>query len=78
MTYLIPNHLVGKMPCMWCGVIVTTPSMDGPGVCASCDLGVKYDKELRMFRKWQPSDDEYKRHRSGQPHEAFLFALWGR
>lgn len=78
MTYLIPQRLIGKMPCMWCGEIVVMPSMSGPGVCASCDLGIKYDKSLRIFRKWCHADSEYKRFSSGQPHENFLFALWGK
>jgi hypothetical protein len=77
MVYLIPEHLVGKIPCMWCGQVVITPSMDGPGVCCMCDTGMKWDRQLGKMRKWTVNDLEYKRYIRHQPHEAFLFALWG-
>jgi hypothetical protein len=76
MPYIIPQHLIGKMPCMWCGQPVSTPSMDGPGVCPACDTGMKWDSQLGKMRQWQYTDQEYKRYMRGQPHEDFLFALW--
>jgi len=76
MTIIIPNHLIGKIPCMWCGKMVTEASMDGPGVCGLCDTGYKTDETTKEFRKWQGSDPEYRRWIRGQPHEAFLYALW--
>jgi hypothetical protein len=29
----------GSPPCLFCGVLVSDPSMDGPLVCGSCDCG---------------------------------------
>lgn len=73
--YLIPNHLVGKMPCMWCGKPVTAESADGPGVCVPCDMGMKTDEVTGVFRKWITSDTEYKQYMSRNPHKNFLSAL---
>jgi hypothetical protein len=64
------------MPCMWCGKIVTEPSMDGPGVCGRCDMGYKVDETTGEFRRWKWNDPEQQRWSRGQPHEAFLYALW--
>ena len=73
MSYLIPAHLIGKMPCMWCGKIVISPSMDGPGVCPVCDMGMKY--EDGKLRKWRTDDREFKQFMSGKPHPNFLYEI---
>ena len=76
MAIIIPEKLVGRMPCMWCGNIVTTSSMDGPGVCALCDIGCKVDETTGEIRKWNWRDSEQRNFLRGEIHEAFINAMW--
>lgn len=46
--------------CIYCG-IKTTGSIGGDCICPSCDIGIKWDPEIRKFRNWQPHDNEYHR-----------------
>lgn len=45
----------GVPPCLWCGVPVKHPSMDGPLVCSLCDCGCVRD--ANGIRRW--SAEEY-------------------
>lgn len=36
-------ELDGTPPCLWCGDLVTSPSMDGPLICGACDCGRNKD-----------------------------------
>lgn len=59
--YLISRDISGQRPlrvvvddpppCLWCGDPVTEPSMDGPLVCALCDMGRRDDADDWMMRK---------------------------
>jgi len=39
----IEIEIEGIPPCLWCGIPVTDPSMDGPLVCGWCDCGNNRD-----------------------------------
>lgn len=39
----IEIEIAGVPPCMFCGMPVTLPSMDGPLVCGPCDCGCNPD-----------------------------------
>lgn len=48
----------GVPPCLWCGRPVERPSMDGPLVCACCDMGVDWKtKERWTSEVWKERHD---------------------
>jgi hypothetical protein len=57
MKYLIYGtievEIEGTPKCLWCEEPVLSPSMDGPLVCGSCDMGRLHDGT-----KWSPADYE--------------------
>lgn len=51
----IKINIEGVPPCLWCGEPVVSPSMDGPLVCALCDMGMNEDGT-----KWTPEQYQEK------------------
>jgi hypothetical protein len=47
----IEVEIDGPPPCLYCGAPVTAPSMNGPLVCAPCDMGRNPDGS-----RWTPDE----------------------
>lgn len=47
-------------PCLWCGTKVHSPSMNGPLMCANCDMGLNRDGSKKSTKDFDRSAVHYK------------------